>query len=46
MKDSTVRTPGLLRAQRPLVFDKIRAALRAALMQYTKSDVVELPSWY
>jgi ubiquinone/menaquinone biosynthesis C-methylase UbiE len=43
MKDSTVRTAGLLRAQKPLVLDKIREAMRAALARYTKGDGIELP---
>jgi hypothetical protein len=43
MKDSTVRTAGLLRAQKPTVLNKIRDEIRAALAKYTKGDVVELP---
>jgi SAM-dependent methyltransferase len=43
MKDSTVRTAGLLRAQKPTVLNKIREDMRAALAKYTKGDVVELP---
>ena len=43
MKDSTVRTAGLLRAQKPTVLEKIRGEMRAALTKYTKGDVVELP---
>ncbi|MSP40325.1 MAG: class I SAM-dependent methyltransferase [Deltaproteobacteria bacterium] len=43
MKDSTVRTAGLLHAQKPTVLDKIREEMRAALVKYTKGDVVELP---
>ncbi len=43
MKDSTVRTAGLLRAQKPTVLDKIREEMRAGLEKYTKGDVVELP---
>ncbi len=43
MKDSTVRTAGLLRAQKPTVLNKIREAMRAELEKYTKKDVVELP---
>ena len=43
MKDSTVRTAGLLRAQKPAVLEKIRAELRGALAKYTKGEVVELP---
>ncbi len=43
MKDSTVRTAGLLRAQKPTVLNKIRGAMRAELQGYTKGDFVELP---
>ncbi len=43
MKDSTVRTAGLLRAQKPAVLEKIREEMRGALAKYTKGDVVELP---
>ena len=43
MKDSTVRTAGLLRAQKPTVLSKIREAIRAELVKYTKGDNVELP---
>jgi hypothetical protein len=43
MKDSTVRTAGLLRAQKPTVLSKIRDAIRVELEKYTKGDVVELP---
>ena len=43
MKDSTVRTAGLLRAQKPTVLEKIRNAMRAELLPYTKGDWVELP---
>ena len=43
MKDSTVRTAGLLRAQKPTVLGKIRDAMRAELANYTKGDRVELP---
>lgn len=43
MKDSTVRTAGLLRAQKPVVLDKIRNAMRAELEPYRTGDVVELP---
>ncbi|HEX6768225.1 MAG TPA: class I SAM-dependent methyltransferase [Candidatus Binatia bacterium] len=43
MKDSTVRTAGLLRAQKPAVLAKIRDDMRNALGKYTKGDVVELP---
>jgi len=43
MKDCTVRTAGLLRAQKPVVLDKIRNAMRAELAKYQKGDVVHLP---
>jgi ubiquinone/menaquinone biosynthesis C-methylase UbiE len=43
MKDSTVRTAGLLRAQKPGELNKIREAMRAELGKYTKKDLVELP---
>ena len=43
MKESTVRTAGLLRAQKPTVLNKIREEMRGALAKYTKGDVVELP---
>lgn len=43
MKESTVRTAGLLRAQKPTVLGKIREAMRAELVKYTEGDVVELP---
>jgi hypothetical protein len=43
MKDSTVRTAGLLRAQKPVVLDKIRDAMRAELAKYTHGRFVDLP---
>jgi SAM-dependent methyltransferase len=43
MKDSTVRTAGLLRAQKPTVLKKIRDAMRTEVEKYTKGKVVELP---
>ncbi len=43
MKDSTVRTAGLLRAQKPTVLDKLRDEMRAASAKYAKGDFVELP---
>jgi len=43
MRDSTVRTAGLLRAQKPVVLDRIRDALRTETAKYTKGNVVELP---
>jgi SAM-dependent methyltransferase len=42
MKDSTVRTAGLLRAQKPTVLNKIREAMRAELAKYTEGVVVKL----
>jgi SAM-dependent methyltransferase len=43
MKDSTVRTAGLLRAQKPTVLEKIREVMRSELAKYTSGEVVELP---
>lgn len=43
MRDSTVRTAGLLRAQKPTVLDKIREAMRTELVKYTRGEIVELP---
>ena len=43
MKDSTVRTAGLLRAQKPEVLAKIRDAMRAEVEKYAKGNAVELP---
>jgi len=43
MRDSTVRTAGLLRAQKPTVLDKIREAIRTELVKYTRGEIVELP---
>jgi SAM-dependent methyltransferase len=43
MKDSTVRTAGLLRAQKPTVLNKIREAMGAELDKYTKGNFAELP---
>jgi len=43
MKNSTVRTAGLLRAQKPTVMGKIRDAMRAELEKYRKGNIVELP---
>lgn len=42
MKDSTVRTAGLLRAQKPAVLNKIRDAMRHELQSYRKGDGFEL----
>ena len=43
MKDATVRTAGLLRAQKPTVLNKIRGAMRELLEEYRNGDTVELP---
>ena len=43
MLDSTVRTAGLLRAQKPTVLNKIREAMRAEVEKYSKRDAVNLP---
>lgn len=43
MIHSTVRTAGLLRAQKPTVLKKIRDAMRVELEKYMNKDVVELP---
>jgi SAM-dependent methyltransferase len=43
MINSTVRTAGLLRAQKPTVLSKIRDAIRGELTKYTKKGLVELP---
>src|SRR5262245_27114651 len=43
MKDSTVRTAGLLRAQKPETLEQIRHAMRDESKQYPKGDAVELP---
>lgn len=43
MKDSTVRTAGLLRAQKPTVLNKIRDAMRGELETYTRGEAVEVP---
>jgi SAM-dependent methyltransferase len=43
MRDSTVRTAGLLRAQKPAVLDKIREVMRAEVERYSKNNFVELP---
>ena len=43
MRDSTVRTAGLLQAQRPDALKKIREAMRDELKKYQKCDAVELP---
>jgi ubiquinone/menaquinone biosynthesis C-methylase UbiE len=43
MKDSTVRTAGLLRAQKPEVLEQIRDAMRDESKQHQKGNAVELP---
>jgi SAM-dependent methyltransferase len=43
MKDSTVRTAGLLRAQKPTVLNKIREVMRAEVKKHTKRGIVRLP---
>src|SRR5262245_34187612 len=43
MKDSTVRTAGLLRAQKPEVLEQIRNAMRDESKQHQRGETVELP---
>jgi SAM-dependent methyltransferase len=43
MKDSTVRTAGLLRAQTPDALARIRDAIRNQTEPYRKGDFIELP---
>lgn len=43
MKDSTVRTAGLLRAQKPTVLNRIRDTIASELKKYTKDGMVTLP---
>jgi ubiquinone/menaquinone biosynthesis C-methylase UbiE len=43
MRDGTVRTAGLLRAQTPEAQDAIRAAIREAVRPYQRASAVELP---
>jgi SAM-dependent methyltransferase len=43
MKDGTVRTAGLLRAQTPPVLEKIRQAMREEIEKHTGKGVVDLP---
>jgi ubiquinone/menaquinone biosynthesis C-methylase UbiE len=43
MRDGTVRTAGLLRAQRPDALEKIREAMRDELKKHQKHNTVELP---
>jgi ubiquinone/menaquinone biosynthesis C-methylase UbiE len=43
MSDSTVRTAGLLRAQKPEALARIRDAVRQGTEMYRNGDIVELP---
>ena len=43
MRDSTVRTAGLLRAQKPEALEKIRSYIRQETQRHTKDDMIELP---
>ena len=43
MKESTVRTAGLLRGQTPKALEKIREAIREELKNYQKGSPIELP---
>lgn len=43
MKKSTVRTAGLLRAQKPEALEKISAAIRDELIKSQKNNALELP---
>src|SRR5262245_9723997 len=43
MKASTVRTAGLLRAQKPEVLEQIRNAMRDESKQHQRGETVELP---
>jgi hypothetical protein len=43
MLQSTVRTAGLLRAQKPEALKKIRDAMRTESKRYQKDNAVELP---
>ena len=43
MRDGTVRTAGLLRAQTPEALDAIRAEMRDAVRAYQRGDEVKLP---
>jgi hypothetical protein len=42
MKEGTVRTAGLLRAQNPEALQRIREAIRRDTERYRKGDVIEL----
>ena len=43
MRNSTVRTAGLLRSQKPVVLEKIRVAICAEAERYRIGDAIELP---
>ena len=43
MKESTVRTAGLLRGQTPMALEKIREAMREELKNYETGSAIELP---
>jgi hypothetical protein len=43
MRDGTVRTAGLLRAQTPAAQEAIRADVREAVRPYQRAGAVELP---
>ncbi len=43
MKEATVRTRGLLRAQSPEALKAIQGAIREAVMAYQKEGAIELP---
>jgi hypothetical protein len=43
MLQSTVRTAGLLRAQKPEAWEKIRDAMRDESKRYQKGGTIELP---
>jgi hypothetical protein len=43
MQNGTVRTAGLLQSQKPVVLQKIRAAICADAEQYRIGEVIELP---
>jgi SAM-dependent methyltransferase len=43
MRDSTVRTAGLIRAQKPAALEHIRSAIRDDTKAYGKGDRIELP---
>ena len=43
MRDSTVRTAGLLRIQKPAALDKIREAIREETERYRTGDIIWLP---